>query len=68
MKFKNFIAVLLAVFFITFVLYLFKTLTQIPSTTGYFVYQPNLTNIFVMIVFVMIFGIIGVYFYFKSSE
>jgi len=68
MKFRSFIAVLLIIFFSSFVLYLIKNLTQNPSKTGYFVYQSSLSQIFFITLFVVIFGFIGVYFYIKSSE
>jgi len=68
MMFRKFIAVLLIIFFSSFVLYLIKKLTQNQYQTGYFVYQSSLTNIFFIALFVLIFGFIGVYFYVKSSE
>ena len=68
MKFRSFIAALLIIFFSSFIFYLFKIFTQNPSKTGYFVYQSSLTQTFIITFFVVIFGFIGVYFYFKSSE
>ena len=68
MSFRKFVAVLLIVFFSVFVLFLLKSLTQNPSRTGYFVYPTTLAQIFFIILFVVILGFVGLYFYVKSSE
>lgn len=65
---KLFTLSLLIIFFSSFILFLLKQLTQNPSKTGYFVYPITLTQIFIIGLFVAIFGFIGIYFYVKSSE
>lgn len=68
MEFRKFVAVLLIIFFSSFIIFLLKTLTQNPTKTGYFIHQTTLSQVVNITLFMAILGFVGIYFYVKSSE
>ena len=67
MEIRKLVAVLLIIFFSSFSLYITKTLTQNPTKIGYFIQQSSLNQMLLIVSFVVVLGLIGIYFYVKSS-